>query len=71
MKNYQSCIKNEKKSVLSVPTAGQYCNIYILSLYARQALERVGLQNSEKYQKGRIQGFFSIKGALIKRVGLK
>ena len=42
-----------------------------VSLYAQHSLERVGLQNSEKSQNGGVQGIFSIKGTLIKRVGLK
>ena len=41
------------------------------ALYARHALERVGLEKSKNRQKGGVQRIFSIKGALIKRVGLK
>ena len=39
-------------------------------MYAQHTLEKVGLEQSKNLQKGGVQGIFSKKGALIKRVGL-
>ena len=42
----------------------------VCTFFARHALESVGLEKSKNCQKGGVQRIFTIKGVLIKRVGL-